>query len=309
MAMGKGEAKRGPGPTARRARARVSAGAVPFLVLLLVAGCSRQKLVVTATMPLLDAAIAETYGSKDIQTARAGIPAQLMLLRGLCRNDPDRLESWTTTVQLYTSYAMLFVTEDDPAWALDLYDEGRDLGLRFLRRQDWFARAWDSGPDALRAEIARRQPRELGPIMMWTGACLGQHVLQNQEHPREMLDLPYVHVLLDAAIDLSGDYFYGMPYAAKGMVMAMIPLGLGGNLEAADRYFERAFAASGRRFLLHQVLYARHRCVAGLDEEAFVRTLQTVLDAPDDGLPEMRFANRVAKEQARRLLDRRAEFF
>jgi hypothetical protein len=293
----------------RRARRRGFAVAAPLLALLLLTGCSRQKLVVTATMPLLDAAIAETYASKDIQTARAGIPAQLMLLRGLCRNDPDRVETWTTTVELYTSYAMLFIAEDDPAWALDLYDEGKDLGLRFLRRYDWFARAWDAGPDALRAEIEQRQPRDLGPIMMWTGACLGQHVLQNQEHPREMLDLPNVQVLLDAAIDLSGDYFHGMPYAAKGMVMAMIPLGLGGNLEASDRYFEKALESSGRRFLLHQVLYARYRCVAGLDEEAFARALQEVLDAPDDVMPEMRFANRLAKERARLLLDHRAQFF
>lgn len=300
------EVSRGEG---RRARGRRRLAAATLLALLLLTGCSRQALVVTATMPLLDAAIAETYGSKDVETARAGIPAQLMLLRGLCRNDPGRIETWTTTVELYAAYAMLFVTEEDPAWALDLYDEGKDLGLRFLRRHDWFARAWDAGPNALRAELARQQPRELGPIMMWTGACLGQHVLQNLERPHEMLDLPYVLVLLDAAIEQSGDYFYGMPYAAKGMMLAMIPLGLGGNLEESDRYFEKAFEFSERRFLLHQVLYARHRSVAGLDEEGFVRTLQAVIDAPEDRMPEMRFVNRMAQQQARRLLDQRAQLF
>jgi hypothetical protein len=292
-----------------RAGLRLPAGVWLGLVLLVLAGCSRQKLVVTATLPLLESAISETYRSSDVQTARAGIPAQLMLLRGLCHNDPGRLETWAITVELYTAYAMIFVGDENPSWGLELYDEGKNLGLRFLRRQDWFARAWDAGPDSLGAEIARRRPTEMGPILMWTGACLGQHVLMNQEHPREMLDLPYVHVLLDAAIDLSGDYFYGMPYAAKGMVMAMIPLGLGGNLESSDRYFQQAFDVSGRRFLLHQVLYARHCCVAGLDEEGFVRSLQSVLDAPDDLLPEMQFVNRLAKERARRLLEQRAQFF
>ena len=260
-------------------------------------------------MPMLEGALQETYRSKDFRTARQGIPAQLMLLRGLCRSDPDRLQTWTTTVQLYASYAMIFIEDEDPAWALDLYDEGKDLGLRFLRRLGWFSRAWEAGPDSLRAEIARRRPVELVPLFLWTGTCLGQHVLYNQDRPREMLDLPFVHVLLDASIDISGEYFYGMPYAAKGMVMAMIPLGLGGNLESSDRYFQQAFDVSGRRFLLHQVLYARHCCVAGLDEEGFVRSLQSVLDAPDDLLPEMQFVNRLAKERARRLLEQRAQFF
>jgi hypothetical protein len=232
-----------------------------------------------------------------------------MLLRGLCRSDPGRLETWTSAAQLYTAYAMIFVEDEDPAWALDLYDEGRDLGLRFLRREAWFAAAWDKGPDALSAEIARRRPAALGPIMMWTGACLGQHVLYHQDQPREMLDLPYVHVLLDAAIELCGDYYYGMPYAAKGMVMAMIPLGLGGNLEASDRYFGKAFEISGDRFLLHHVLRARHRCVAGLDEACFVKELEDVSTAPEDLLPEVRFVNRLARERARRLLARRADFF
>jgi hypothetical protein len=290
-------------------RGRLRAGAVALLALLALGGCSRQKLVVTASLPLLQSAMLETYASDDVQTARAGIPAELMLLRGLCRSDPTRLETWSATVQLYASYALIFVEDDDPDWALALYDEGRGLGLRFLRRYPWFAAAWDAGPDSLRAEIARRRPVDLGPLMMWTGACLGQHVLRNQDKPMEMLDLPYVGVLLDAAIDLASDYFYGMPYAAKGMTLAMIPLGLGGNLEESDRYFQQAFKVSGDRFLLHQVLYARYWCTKALDEACFTQHLENVRSAPENLLPEMRFVNRLAKDRAERLLEQRAEYF
>ncbi len=272
-------------------------------------GCSRQSLVVGATAPLIDAAMEEIYTSGDIETAREGIPGQILLLRGLCRSDPGRLDVWTSAVQLYTSYAMIFIEDRDPDWALDLYDEGRDLGLRFLRRKAWFARAWDAGPDSLRAEIARRHPRELGPLMLWTGACLGQHVVYNQDHPREMLDFPFVHVLIDAAIELDGGYFHGMPYAVKGMILAMMPRGLGGNLAESNRYFQMALEASGHRFLLHQVLYARRLCVASLDEDCFVRTLEGVLAAPEDERSDTRFVNLLARQRARELLERRADFF
>jgi hypothetical protein len=239
---------------------------------------------------------------------RRGLPGQILLMRGLCRLDPNRLDTWTTAVELYASYAMMFVGEDDPDYAARLYAEGREIGLRYLKRIDWFERAWQVGPDNLRAELAARRPRELAPIFVWTAACLGQHVLLNQDKPREMLDLPYVHVMLEAAIELDGEYFYGMPYAVKGIMMATIPQGLGGNLAEADRYFDRAFAVTDGRFLLHRVLYARHVCVAALDEKKFAATLEAVAAAPDE-LPEARFMNVVAKERAAELLERRVEFF
>jgi hypothetical protein len=123
-----------------------------------------------------------------------------------------------------------------------------------------------------------------------------------------MIDLPYVHVLLESAIDLDGEYFYGMPYTVKGIMMATIPQGLGGNLVEADRYFDKAFAVTGGRFLLHRVFYARHVCVAALDEAKYTATLQAVQAAPDE-LPAARFMNTIARERAAELLERRAEFF
>lgn len=303
-----------PGDRPRARHSRRPARALPalslglLLALPLFTGCSRQTLVASATAPLITASVEEVFASGDIETVRRGLPGQILLLRGLCRSDPERIDTRTTAVQLYASYAMVFLGEEESEYALALYREGRDVGLEFLRSLEWFDDAWRAGPDALRAEIAERRPRELAPLMMWTAACLGQHILGHQDQPMEMLDLPFVHVLLDAAIELDGDYFYGMPRVIEGVMLATIPQGLGGNLELADRYFETARAQSQDRFLLHRVFYARHVCVAALDEERFVATLEGVLAAPLE-LPEVRFMNLIAKARAVELLARRAEFF
>ena len=106
------------------------------------AGCSVQKLAVYSMVPLVDASLREAYASGDIQTVRDAIPGQLMLLRGVCRSDPDRVETWTAAVQLYASYALIFIEDEDPQRAARLYAEGKDLGLRFLRRRGWFDQAW-----------------------------------------------------------------------------------------------------------------------------------------------------------------------
>ena len=272
-------------------------------------GCSRQRLVAGMTAPLIEASLEESFASGDVRTVREGLPGQLLLLRGLCRCHPDHTAIWTTTVQLYASYAMMFAQGEDAGWAEDLYAEGKDVGLRFLMRKPWFADAWEEGPDRLQQELARRKPAELGPILMWTAACLGQHILAHQDRPREMLTLPYVDVLLEASIAMNGAYFYGMPYAVKGVMLATMPRGYGGNLEESDRYFEKAMAVAQNRFLLHQVLYARHHAVAALDEGAFTRALESVLAAEENLDPEVRFINLLAREQAAELLQKRSELF
>ncbi|MFH1145000.1 MAG: TRAP transporter TatT component family protein [Candidatus Eisenbacteria bacterium] len=291
-------------------RLRRGVGLSLMLVLLvgLLTGCSRQRFTASMTAPLIEAAIEDAYASGDPQTVREGMAGQLLLLRGLCRSHPGHLKISTTTVQFYASFAMLFIQAEDPAWSEQLYAEGKDLGLRFLMRESWFAKAWGEGPDRLRQELTERQPERLAPILMWTAACLGQHILLHQDRPREMLALPYVDVLLDASIDMQPDYFYGMPLTIKGIMLATMPQGYGGNLEEANRYFERAVAVEDG-FLMHRVFQARCYSVAALDRGSFLALLQSVEAAPADILPEIRLINILARRSAADLLGRQDELF
>lgn len=272
-------------------------------------GCSVQRLAVGTMVPVMEASLSEAYSSQDVETAREAIPGQLLLLRGLCQSDPSRIELWTTVVQLYASYAMTFVEDEDPERAARLYAEGLDLGRRYLDRIDWFARSWAEGPDALQAALADRKPVDLSPIIMWTGACLGQTIMANVDDPRVLADLPYVHVLADAALALTPDYFYGMPSVLKAILLSKTPRMLGGDPEKSQQLFDRAFAVSGRRYLYHLVLYAKYHCVATLDEEAFTAALEEVLAAPDDLFPEAQLINMMAKAQAAILLEDRDYLF
>ncbi len=283
--------------------------AVSFLLTFGVTGCSMQKIAASSMVPIVEDSLIEAYASADIETVREALPSQLLLLRGVCQSDLEKTELWTPAVQLYASYALIFVEAEDPDRAARLYDEGMDLGLRFLKRRSWIRTAWDKGPDALREEIGRRQPRDLAPIMMWTAACLGKHVLNNLDRPREVADLPYVYVLSDAAIELEGDYYYGMPHVLKGIMLSLTPPMLGGDKEEADRLFQTAFEITQRRFLYHHVLYANYYCVPMLDEDLFQEILREVLDAPEGLLPEARLIGLLARERAQRLLDAREDLF
>jgi hypothetical protein len=291
------------------ARERAVWGGLLGALVLGAAGCSVQKLVVASMVPVIDDSMVEAYASGDVQTVREGLPGQILLLRGLCRSDPARLETWTAATQLYASFAIIFVEDEDPQRAARLYAEGKDLGLRYLRRLDWFDQAWQAGPDALRDAIAARAPRDLAPLMTWTAVCLGKHVLGHLDTPRELADLPYVHVLGDAAISLAPEYSFGMPYVLKALMLTLTPPMLGGDLEQADRLFQRAFDLTGRGFHIYQVFYARYFCTASLREDLFDTVLHEVLDAPEDFAPETRLVNLVAREQAARLMAAKSDLF
>ncbi len=290
-----------------RGRARWALGLV--LLLTVSAGCSTRKLAITTMIPIMGDAMAEAYASGDIELAREAIPGELLLLRGMCRADSSRLETWTATVQLYASYALAFVESADPTRAARLYEEGMRLGLGFLERADWFAGAWDEGPDQLREAIARRQPRELAPLFMWTSTCLGKHIFFNLDRPRVVADLPFAHVLADAAVELEGDYFHGMPYMVKAVMLSLTPPMLGGDPEQATALYRRAVELTGGHFLYHHVLYARYTCTATLDEDRFRTVLEQVLERPVDGLPEARLMNLLAHQEAAVLLEETEDMF
>ncbi len=280
-----------------------------LLAVLLLTGCSMQRIATGSMVPVMEASLAEAYSSRDVETAREAIPGQILLLRGLCRSAPDRVELWTGAVQLYASYAMTFVENDDPARAVRLYGEGLDLGMRFLMRHDWFAAAWEGGPDRLRETLADRRPVDMSPILMWTAACLGQWILAHLDNPRVLADLSFAYVLVDAAIAMTPEYFHGMPYVLKGILLSITPVMLGGDLEASRVLFESAFRVTEGRFLYHKVLFARYHSVAALDEDTFTTMLESVLDAPKNALPEAELINLIAKQQAETLLAEREYLF
>ena len=56
-------------------------------------------------------------------------------------------------------------------------------------------------------------------------------------------------------------------------------------------------------------LYAKHYAVRVQDRELFVETLEEIIAAPDNLLPEQNLANEIAKQQAKDLLEETDDMF
>lgn len=293
-------------------RLRASTPGVPAVVLLgalLLSGCGlTRKLAVGSMVPILDESVQATYRSADVQTVREAIPANLVLLRGLCASEPGNRELHAVTAQLFFSYAMGFIEDDDPARAVLLYREGMEIGRSCLLRRGWFRRA-DGARPLPDAEALRGMGKDDVPLLFWTVANQAGWIGQKLTDPAAVAELPRVEAYLNRLLELGPGYFLGMPHVLQGTILSFRPKMLGGDPEKGKEHFDAALGISGRRMLFFQAMVARYYCRQVLDEECFDANLREVLEAPEDLLPEYRLMNLLAREKARRLMERRDEFF
>lgn len=293
-------------------RSRFNSGAYRLLSTLLLtivsgSGCSTTRIAVGSMKPILGAAIDATFRDSDWATACEAIPANLLLVRGLCESSPGDRELHARAAQLYFSYGLGFIEDTDPARAALLYSEGMRLGRAALQERGWFTRGEaESSPSV---ETLLGMNRDDVPLLFWTLCNWSSWVGQRMDSPEIVAQLPRVEAYLERLLELEPEYFMGMPHVLRGSILCLRPVLFGGNPEQGRKHFEEGFRISGNRLLLFHVLYAQYYCRATLDQSEFRRRLEEVRDAPSDILPEYRLLNEVAKRKAAYLLEKEHELF
>jgi hypothetical protein len=276
---------------------------------LLAGGCGLTRGIAVGTfVPVLEKSVEASFRDPDVSTVKAGIPANLILLRGLCESEPGNAELRRLAAQTYFSYGMGFIEDEDPARAGLIYEEGRRLGLEGLRRKSWFQQAEKAIP-LPDPKALKKMKREDVPLAFWTIANWSGWISQNLDQPEAVAQLPRVQAYLDRILELDAGYFYGMPEVLLGSLQTFRPRMLGGDPESGKRHFDEAIRISGGRMLIFKVMYAKYYCRQTLDEACFDQNLKDVLDAPEDLFPEFRLWNEIARDKARFLMDRRDELF
>ena len=277
------------------------------LALLILGGCGiTRRVAISSMVPLIEKTVEAIYRDQDIETVGKGMPGNLLLVRGMCESDPGNRELWAMGCQLYFYYGIGFVEEEDPGQAELVYAEGLALGQRWLSRKGWFR------PDE-RMTLFRKGLEKAGradaPILFWMLANWVSWINLRVNDPAALAQLPYAEGALERVLELDPTYFHGMPHVMLGTLQASKPVLIGGKPEQAQQQFEEAFAISGRKLLIFQVLYAQSYCRQTLDQEGFVQALEEVLRAPADLEPEYRLLNEVAKRKAARLMERKDDWF
>ena len=114
---------------------------------------------------------------------------------------------------------------------------------------------------------------------------------------------------MQRTLELDDSFYYGSPHLLMAVYFAARPDIIGGNINKAKEHFDKAFSLGADKLLSGKVLFARYYAVRLRDRVLFARTLQGVIDAPVDEVPELTLANTLAKEKAREMLEKMNDYF
>ena len=244
----------------------------------------------------------------DLELAADALPANLKLLEVMLRSDPDNETILLLLSQGYSSYALGFVEDTDPARAGVLYRRGMEYALRVLRQDEQFARALDGSLDDLQAELARRG-RDDVPAVFWAAFGWGGFINLSLTDPDAIAGLPQSEALMTFVARIDSTFYYGGAHLFLGTLFGSRPRMLGGDPDRSRRHFESALRINGGTFLMTQVMYARSYAVQTMNEGLFDELLAQVAQSSPDILPEMRLANAIARKKAELLSGRKTELF
>jgi hypothetical protein len=256
------------------------------LLFLLSACLPNKKLTVGAAATLLDGVAKSSSQQSDLRILREGMPAYLMLIDGMIQAVPNNEQLLLAGAQSYSSFASLFVEDQDIGYANLLYERGKQYALKSLELRgfkDPLQRPFDDFKEGL-----NRLGKKEVPTLFWTATCWANWIRLNLDSIEAVSELPRVEAMIG---------FASRPKIA------------GGDLKKAQEHFLKAMDLGRGKFLMAYVYYANHYARNKMDKDLFTATLQKVLEIPADTSPDLVLLNTVAKRQAKELLSRVEEYF
>jgi hypothetical protein len=277
------------------------------LLFLLSACLPNKKLTVGAAATLLDGVAKSSSQQSDLRILREGMPAYLMLIDGMIQAVPNNEQLLLAGAQSYSSFASLFVEDQDIGYANLLYERGKQYALKSLELRgfkDPLQRPFDDFKEGL-----NRLGKKEVPTLFWTATCWANWIRLNLDSIEAVSELPRVEAMMKRTLELDEGFYYGGPHLFMGIWFASRPKIAGGDLKKAQEHFLKAMDLGRGKFLMAYVYYANHYARNKMDKDLFTATLQKVLEIPADTSPDLVLLNTVAKRQAKELLSRVEEYF
>jgi hypothetical protein len=279
---------------------------VIFLFFPLLTGCVK---LVTQFSPTLIPNLTQTFFEEcDSELARVSLPADLKLLEGLLKNDPQNKQLLTALCMGFTGYSMLFVEEKDPERASFFYLRARSYGLKALGRKGSFLTEFGLNAQNIRERLKTFGEMEL-KTLFFTTMSWNAWINLNLDKPTALAQMGIAQACLERILELNPDYFFGAPHVLMGTILAARPGLAGGDAVKARVYFEKAMQVSKGKFFLVHYYFARYYAVRTQDKELFLTLIKQVTQGHPGELKEVCLINSVMKEKARKLLETTEDLF
>lgn len=279
-----------------------------FLAICLPFACvANKKITVGATATLLEDIAKSANKQSDLRLIREGMPSYLMLIDGMVEAVPDNERLLITAAQGYASFAAAFIQDEDKEYAKVLYSRAKNYALRALEQigfQNPLTRPFDDFELAL--NTIDKQDVD---YVFWAASCWGNWISLNLGSIEAVAELPRVELMMKKVLNLDEGFYYGGAHIFMGILYGSRPKIAGGDLERANKHFQKAIELGRGEFLNTYIYYARYYAKKAFDKDAFISSLETVLKTPVDINPELTLLNSVAHSKAEDMLKEVEEYF
>jgi tetratricopeptide (TPR) repeat protein len=277
------------------------------LTAFLLEGCI-QTIALQSMGGILDNGLAAFNEESDLQLAHEALGSNLKLIEALIKSDPENEKFLLFAAQGYNSYALAFCEEDSVERARVFYQRAKEFGMHILNNNTAFRNALAGDINKFRDAVKTFKKEDV-PAIFWTAFSWGSYINITRTDIAGLADLSKVQTLIEFVADKDPSYYHGGAYLFLGTIEGITPRSLGGNPDKSKEYFEKCLRINGGKFLMTQLYYAKTYAVTNLDQQLFETLLKQVEDASIDEVPEIRLANVVAKQKARKLLSQVNDLF
>jgi len=258
--------------------------------------------------PAIPLMVDKLKDTKSGRLAEKGFAGQLLMVTGFVELDPNNIKLLNEAAFLYCSYG-IFMEDKEPEFAKELYEIGKDYGLRALKQNKKFRKGLERGEKI--NTLVKHIGKNHVPALVWTGLNSGLWIVLNMDDPAALMGMADTIALIKRSLELDPKFYYGAGKMFLGAYYAMIPeyLGLGGGPENSKKMFEDARSVENGKFLLVDVLQARYLSTTTEDEDEFDALLNGVINADPGELKGVRLINELSKTKARYYLENKDNFF
>ena len=279
-----------------------------LIIVPLLAGCSMSQMAVQGSMPLMEGGVESMNQETDLDLARSAIPANLKMIEGTTFADPGNKKLRIFAAQGFYGYAFAFIEAEDPERAAELYLRCREHAAVALSPPD-FATTLETTPVSELPALLEKADESSVPGLFWLASCWAKWIDLNRDDMQSVSQLSRAAAVMERVLELDETFYYAGPHIFFGVYYGSRSPMLGGNFAVSEQHFARARELTENKLLLVDVFEAEYLDAQRLDRAAFHRKLSAVVEAPDNLLPEMAFANQVGKARARSLLAQEDKIF
>jgi hypothetical protein len=266
--------------------------------LMLLNGCAR---VLLRSSPSLYQHFSEAiFEECDPELAKASIPANLKIMEGLLKSDPENRYILRLLCMGYCGYALLFVEKEDPVRASELYLRAKDYGQKALGKKGLAFSRPDLNPEILGVALQKIGVKELGSFFWFTLSWNGWLNL-NLHQPSALGELTLAQDCLERIMDIDPGYFHGLPCVLMGVIYSARSKMLGGDVKKAERFFQKAFELTRRKFFLVHYYYARYYAVRIQDRNLFLKLTNEIEQGDSAEIKGACLINQVIKQRSKEL--------